>query len=348
VSEPAPFTWPHVLGPLLRREDLTEAQASAAMRSILAGEATPAQIAAFATGLRCKGETAAEMTGLVRAMLAAAAPLELPGPLLDTCGTGGDRAGTFNVSTLAAIVAVGAGQRVAKHGNRAATGRCGSADLLEALGVAIALPPAGVAATVAETGIGFCFAPLFHPALRHATAPRRELGVPTVFNFLGPLANPARAAHQAVGVADPRMVPVMAEVLRRTGTRHALVFHGHDGLDELTTTTTSTLLDVGQDGVRELVVDPAALGLAEATRESLVGGDVERNAAIAKQVLAGEGGPPRDVVLLNTAAALVAADAALSLMDGLEAAARSIDDGRAAATLEAWAEVSRRVAAELA
>jgi anthranilate phosphoribosyltransferase len=348
VSEPAPFTWPHVLGPLLRREDLTEAQAGAAMRSILAGEATPAQIAAFSTGLRIKGETAAEVTGLVRAMLAAAAPLELPGPLLDTCGTGGDRAGTFNVSTLAAIVAVGAGQRVAKHGNRAASGRCGSADLLEALGVAIALPPAGVAATVAETGIGFCFAPLFHPALRHTAATRRELGVPTVFNFLGPLANPARAAHQAVGVADARMVPIMAEVLRRTGTRHALVFHGHDGLDELTTTTTSTLLDVGQDGVREMEVDPAALGLAEATREGLLGGDVERNAAIAKQVLAGEGGPPRDVVLLNTAAALVAADAALSLMDGLEAAARSIDAGRAAAVLEAWVEVSRRVAAELA
>jgi anthranilate phosphoribosyltransferase len=348
VSEPAPFTWPHVLGPLLRREDLTEAQAGAAMRSILAGEATPAQIAAFSTGLRIKGETAAEVTGLVRAMLAAAAPLELPGPLLDTCGTGGDRAGTFNVSTLAAIVAVGAGQRVAKHGNRAASGRCGSADLLEALGVAIALPPAGVAATVAETGIGFCFAPLFHPALRHTAATRRELGVPTVFNFLGPLANPARAAHQAVGVADARMVPIMAEVLRRTGTRHALVFHGHDGLDELTTTTTSTLLDVGQDGVREMEVDPAALGLAEATREGLLGGDVERNAAIAKQVLAGEGGPPRDVVLLNTAAALVAADAAISLMDGLEAAARSIDAGRAAAVLEAWVQVSRRAAAELA
>jgi len=348
VSEHAPFTWPHVLGPLLRREDLTEAQAGAAMRTILSGEATPAQIAAFATGLRIKGETAAEVAGLVRAMLEAAAPLEVPGPLLDTCGTGGDRAGTFNVSTLSAIVAVGAGQRVAKHGNRAASGRCGSADLLEALGVAIALPPPGVAATIAETGIGFCFAPLFHPALRHAAAPRRELGVPTVFNFLGPLANPARAGHQAVGVADRRMVPVMAEVLRRTGTRHALVFHGHDGLDELTTTTTSTLLDVGPDGVREMEVDPEALGLPLATREGLVGGDVERNAAIAKQVLAGQGGPPRDMVLLNTAAALVAADAVLSLMDGLELAARSIDEGRAAAVLEAWVEMSRRVAADLA
>jgi anthranilate phosphoribosyltransferase len=339
------FAWPAVLGPLLRREDLSEAQAGAAMGSVLAGEATPAQIAAFATGLRIKGETADEMTGLVKAMLAAAAPLAVPGPLLDTCGTGGDRAGTFNVSTLAALVAAGAGQRVAKHGNRAASGRCGSADLLEALGVVIALPPEGVAATLAEAGIGFCFAPVFHPAMRHAGGPRRELGVPTVFNFLGPLANPARARHQALGVADPRMAPIMAEVLRRTGVHHALVFYGHDGLDELTTTTTSTLLDVSADGVRELEVDPVELDLAPARREDLLGGDVDRNVAIAKEILAGQGGPARDMVLLNTAAALVAADAALSLADGLEAAARSIDQGRARDTLDAWVECSRRAAA---
>jgi anthranilate phosphoribosyltransferase len=341
-----PFAWPVVLGPLLRREDLSEADAAAAMGSVLAGEATPAQIAAFATGLRIKGETAAEVTGLVRAMLAAAAPLEVPGPLLDTCGTGGDRAGTFNVSTLAALVAAGAGQRVAKHGNRAASGRCGSADLLEALGVAISLPPQAVAATIAELGIGFCFAPVFHPAMRHAGAPRRELGVPTVFNFLGPLTNPARAAHQALGVADPRMAPIMAEVLRRTGTRHALVFYGHDGLDELTITTTSTVLDVSADGVRELVVDPVELGIAAADPADLVGGDVDRNVAIAKEVLAGHGGPPREMVLLNTAAALVAADAALSLADGLEAAARSLDQGRARDVLDAWVELSSRLAAD--
>jgi anthranilate phosphoribosyltransferase len=337
------FSWPTVLGPLLRREDLSEDQAGAAMGSVLAGEATPAQIAAFAAGLRIKGETADEMTGMVKAMLAAAAPLEVPGPLLDTCGTGGDRAGTFNVSTLAALVAVGAGQKVAKHGNRAASG--GSADLLEALGVAIALPPEGVAATLDEVRIGFCFAPVFHPAMRHAGVPRRELGVPTVFNFLGPLANPARAAHQALGVADPRMAPVMAEVLRRTGVHHALVFYGHDGLDELTTTTTSTVLDVSADGVRELVVDPVELGLPAVEREDLIGGDVDRNVAIAKEVLNGQGGPARDMVLLNTAAALVAADAALSLTDGLEAAARSIDEGRARDTLDAWVESSRRAAA---
>ncbi len=341
-----PFAWPVVLGPLLRREDLSEDLAAAAMRSVLAGEATPAQIAAFATGLRIKGETAAEMTGLVRAMLAAATPLAVPGPLLDTCGTGGDRAGTFNVSTLAALVAVGAGQRVAKHGNRAASGRCGSADLLEALGVAIALPPEGVTASIAEVGIGFCFAPVFHPAMRHAAVPRRELGVPTVFNFLGPLTNPARAGHQALGVADPRMAPVMAEVLRKVGTRHAIVLYGHDGLDELTTTTTSTMLDVSADGVRELMVDPVELGIPAADPGDLLGGDVERSVAIAKEVLAGHGGPARELVLLNTAAALVAADAAISLMDGLEAAARSIDEGRARDTLDAWVEASRRLAAD--
>jgi anthranilate phosphoribosyltransferase len=234
---------------------------------------------------------------------------------------------------------------VVKHGNRAMSGRCGSADLLEALGIAITLPPEGVAATVAEVGIGFCFAPVFHPAMRHATSTRRELGVPTVFNFLGPLTNPARAAHQALGVADPRMAPIMAEVLRRTGIHHALVFYGHDGLDELTTTTTSTLLDVSADGVRELVVDPSELGLSAAGRDDLLGGDVDRNVAIAKEVLAGHGGPPRDIVLLNTAAALVAADATISLADGLEAAARSIDEGRARAALDAWAESSRRAAA---
>jgi anthranilate phosphoribosyltransferase len=181
--------------------------------------------------------------------------------------------------------------------------------------------------------------------MRHAGGPRRELGVPTVFNFLGPLANPARAGHQALGVADPRMAPVMAEVLRRTGIHHALVFYGHDGLDELTTTTTSTLLDVSADGVRELVVDPVELGLAAVEREDLVGGDVDRNVAIAKEVLDGQGGPARDLVLLNTAAALVAADAAISLPEGLEAAARSIDDGRARDALDAWVESSRRIAA---
>ncbi|HKE98593.1 MAG TPA: anthranilate phosphoribosyltransferase [Actinomycetes bacterium] len=350
MTGPAPgvrgFRWPEVLGPLLRGAPLRPEQAQAAMGEILRGAATDAQIAAFATVLRAKGETADELTGLVRAMLAAATPLEVPGPLVDTCGTGGDRAGTFNVSTLAALVVVGAGRRVAKHGNRAASGRCGSADLLEALGVAIGLPAAGVAATIDAVGIGFCFAPVFHPAMRHAAGPRGELGVPTVFNFLGPLTNPARAAHQALGVADPAMAPVMAEVLRRTGTAHAWVFHGDDGLDELTTTSASTVHEVRPDGVATLRVDPAELGLAPAAREDLLGGDVDRNVEVARSVLAGEGGPARELVLLNAAAALVAADAAGSLADGLELAARSIDRGRARAVLEAWVEASQQAAKE--
>jgi anthranilate phosphoribosyltransferase len=339
------FSWPGVLGRLLRREDLTEAEAAAAMAAVLSGEATAAQIAAFATGLRIKGETVTEMTGLVRAMLAAATPMRVEGPLVDVVGTGGDRAGTFNVSTLAAVVVAGAGLRVAKHGNRAASSLCGSADLLEAAGVAIGLPPEGVAACIDEVGIGFCFAPVFHPAMRFATPVRRELGVPTVFNFLGPLTNPARAVHAAIGVADPRMAPLMAEVLRRTGIHHALVFYGHDGLDELTLTTTSTVLEVGPDSLRELEVDPEALGLAGASSEDLLGGNVDRNLAIAKAVLAGKGGPARDFVLLNAAGALVAADAALGLAEGLELAARSIDEGRAQAKLDAWVEVSKRAAA---
>ena len=346
MSEQTPFSWPAALGTLLRHEDLQEGEAAAAMGAILRGEATPAQIAAFTVGLRMKGETVGEVTGLVRAMLEAAVPLKVDGPLVDTCGTGGDRAGTFNVSTLAALVVVGAGQRVAKHGNRAASGRCGSADLLEALGVAISLPPEGVAASIAEIGIGFCFAPNFHPALRHAVPVRRELGVVTIFNFLGPLTNPARAAYQALGVADPRMAPLMAEVLRRTGTERALVFYGHDGLDELTTTTTSTVLEVTPDGVSERLLDPRALGLPPAAREDLLGGDVERNVALAREVLAGRGGPRRDMVLLNAAAALIACGAAADFPEGLELAARSLDSGRARDALDAWVEVSRRLAQE--
>lgn len=348
MAPEAPFAWPSVLGPLLQRQDLTEEQAAAAMGEILAGEATPAQIAAFAIGLRSKGETVDEVTGLVRAMLAAATPMRVEGPLVDTCGTGGDRAGTFNVSTVAALVVAGAGGRVAKHGNRAASSRCGSADLLEALGVAIALPPEGVAGCIEQVGIGFCFAPLYHPALRHAIPVRRELGVPTIFNFLGPPSNPARTQHQALGVSDPRMVGVIAEVLRRTGIRHAWVFHGGDGLDELTTTTSSAVLDVRPEGVEELVVDPTALGLPRARPEELRGGDAARNVQIARAVLDGRGGPARDMVLLNAAAGLVAADLAVDLPVGLELAARSIDSGRARDTLDAWVQTSQGLAKELA
>ncbi len=340
----ATFNWPSVLGALVRREDLGTQLASHAMREILTGAATEAQIAAFALGLRMKGETVDEVDGLVRVMLEAAVPLRLDGPLLDTCGTGGDRSGTFNVSTLAALVVAGVGHRVVKHGNRAASSSCGSADILEALGVAIDLPPQDVAVTVEEVGIGFCFAPVFHPAMRHAAAPRRQLGVPTIFNLLGPLTNPARVGYQVLGVADAHMAPIVAEVLRRTGIQHAWVVHGDDGLDELTTTTTTRVLDVRPGSVRELVVDPSALGLIPATREELLGGDVNRNVAIARSVLDGEGGAPRDMVLLNAAAALVAGDVAVSLPEGLELAARSIDDGLARGVLHTWVQTSQRLA----
>ena len=337
------FTWPGVLGRLLKHEDLSEAEASAAMGSVLAGEATSAQIAAFAVGLRIKGETVTEMTGLVRAMLAAATPIDLQQPLVDVVGTGGDRAGTFNVSTLAALVVAGAGHRVAKHGNRAASSLCGSADLLEALGVTIGLPPEGVAACVEEAGIGFCFAPVFHPSFRHAGAPRRELGVPTVFNFLGPLTNPARPHAQVVGVSDQRMLPLIAEVLARRRIR-AKVFRGQDGLDELTTTGPSTVYETANGDLKERLLDPGDLGLARATDADLKGGDAATNAGIARSVLAGEHGPPRDVVVLNAGAALEVAGRAMSVKDGMAAASESIDSGAAARVLERWVEISQRAA----
>ncbi|HEX8581242.1 MAG TPA: anthranilate phosphoribosyltransferase, partial [Acidimicrobiales bacterium] len=260
--------------------------------------------------------------------------------LVDTCGTGGDRSRTINVSTIAALVVAGAGGRVCKHGNRAASSACGSADLLEALGVAIDLGPAGVARCIDEVGIGFCFAPRFHPAMRHAGPARRELGVPTVFNFLGPMANPARVRRQVLGVSDPSMAERMAQVLGANGAERALVVYGHDGLDELTTTTTSTVLELRDGGLRTYVVDPVELGLAPADPAELKGGDAATNASLARAVLGGEPGPRRDVVLLNAAAGLVAAGLADDLVDGLVLAASSIDEGRAAATLDRLVDIS--------
>ncbi len=236
-----PVSWAEALRCLLCGEDLDALTTAALMRRIMSGEATAAQIAGLLTALRMKGETADEIIGLVRTMRAFALRVEVDGPVLDTCGTGGDRAGTFNVSTVSALVAAGAGARVAKHGNRAASGRCGSADLLEAWGIAIDLDPSGVAACIADVGIAFCFAQTFHPAMRHTMPVRRELGIPTVFNFLGPLTNPAGARHQTIGVSDPQIASRMAEVLARLDTAHALVFHGADGLDELTTTGPSMI-----------------------------------------------------------------------------------------------------------
>lgn len=338
-------SWPVLFTALLRSEQLSAVQTGWAMDEIMSGEATPAQVAGFAVALRAKGETAEEVAGLVDAMLARAEVLDVEGPVLDTCGTGGDRASTVNLSTMSAIVVAGAGARVAKHGNRAASSACGSADLLEELGVVIDLPPRQVARCVTEAGIGFCFAPLFHPALRHAAAPRRELGVATVFNFLGPLTNPARPAAQAVGVADARMAGVMAGVLAARGTT-ALVFRGDDGLDELTTTTSSMVWVVRDGSVNQERLEPSDVGLPRATIEDLRGADAAYNAGVARRLLGGEHGPVRDAVTLNAAAALVAADPndaplAVQLVRGIERAEESLDSGSAAAALERWVRVSR-------
>ncbi|MEO5679877.1 MAG: anthranilate phosphoribosyltransferase [Acidimicrobiales bacterium] len=330
--------WVAVLAALTAGRDLSAAQAGAAMADVFAGGASPAQIAAFIVALRMKGETLEEMTGLAQAMLevAEAVPLDadLRARLVDTCGTGGDRSGTINVSTIAAFVVAGAGVPVAKHGNRAASSRAGSADVLEALGVRIDLGPEGVARCLAEAGIGFCFAPRFHPAMRHAGPVRRELGVTTVFNFLGPLANPTRPPFQVVGVSDGRMADRMAGVLAANGAVRALVVHGSDGLDELTTTGPSTV--VWQEGgqAHTLRVDPAALGLAPATREQLAGGDAAANAVSLRAVLDGGRGAHRDIAVLNAGAGLVAAGAAASFEEGVAQAQRSIDDGAASSALD--------------
>ncbi len=338
--------WPAVLGPLTRGTDLTSAQSAAALSDILDGGATSAQIAAFCVSLRIKGETVEEMAGLLGAMLDHAEVVELPPGYqpVDTCGTGGDRSCTINASTLAALVVAGAGAPVCKHGNRAATSACGSADLLEALGVVIDLGPVEVAACVVEAGMGFCFAPRFHPALRHAGPTRRELGVPTVFNFLGPLANPARLRRQSLGVSDPAMAERMIGVLAARGAERALVVYGHDGLDEITTTTTSTVLELRHGEIRSYVVDPAALGLGPAGPGDLQGGDPAANAELARRVLAGEPGPRRDFVLLNAAAGLVAAGLADDLAEGLKQAGEAVDDGRAAGVLDRLVRVSNDLA----
>jgi len=338
--------WPAVLGPLTSGGDLTSTQARAAMAEILEGAATPAQIAAFIVGLRMKGETVEEMVGLVDAMLDAAEPVPVdPTGLVDTCGAGGAmarRVAAFNVSTIAAFVVAGAGAKVCKHGNRGLSSTSGSFDLLEALGVVIDLGPEQVATCISEAGIGFCFAPRFHASMRHAGPVRRELGVPTVFNFLGPLANPARVRRQVVGVSDPAMAERMLGVLESHGAEHALVVYGHDGLDELTITGTSTVLELREGAVRTYVVDPAELGLAVASPEALRGGDAATNADLTRRVLDGEAGPHRDIVVLNAAAGLVVAGLAEDLVDGLELAGSSVGSGAAAAALDRLIEVSKQ------
>lgn len=337
--------WADILTKLVRGEDLDDPTATSVMNRIMAGEATPVQIAGFLMALRAKGETVEEITGLVRGMREFALHVDTDGPVLDTCGTGGDRAGTFNVSTVAAVVAAAAGATVAKHGNRAASGRCGSADLLEAWGVAIELTPAGVKACIAEVGIGFCYAPAFHPAMRHAGVARRELGVPTVFNFLGPLTNPAGAQHQTIGVSDGAMATKMAEVLARVGTTHAFVFHGADGLDELTTTGPSTLWEVRDGEVTRSQFDPLDVGFERATVADLAGGELADNVRVADAVLAGERGAPRDIVVLGAAAALRAADIADGWEAGIAAAEQALDSGAAKELVTRWVTTSQQQAA---
>jgi anthranilate phosphoribosyltransferase len=342
-------TWPALLGALIRGDSLTADESEWAMNEIMEGAATPSQIAGFGVALRIKGTSVAEMTGLARAMLAHATPISVAGDLTDLVGTGGDGARTVNVSTMGTIVAAAAGARMVKHGNRAASSACGAADVLEALGVVIDLPPAATEELAAEVGAAFLFAPLYHPALRYAGPTRSELGVPTVFNSLGPVANPARPSAQAVGVFDPLMGEVIAGVLAGRGCS-ALVFRGLDGLDELTTTGPSSVWVVHDGQVAKTEFSPAELGLAPASLDDLRGGDAAHNAAVVHAVLAGERGPVRDIVLLNAAAALAAAAGVpgpeavtAALADGYARAAQAVDSGAAAALLDRWIQVSRRL-----
>ena len=334
---------------VVKCENLTEEEAASAFEVIMRGDATPSQIAGFVVALRMKGETAEEITGFARKARAMATPIQVTGALLDTCGTGGDGLATFNISTLAAIVAAAAGARVAKHGNRAASSLCGSADVLEQLGVKIDLAPEGVARCIEGAGIGFLFAPVFHPSFKHAGVPRRELGVRTVFNILGPLCNPAHAAYQALGVAEAGLAEPMAEVLSRLGVRRALVFHAADGMDELSVASPSLVIEIDGTGAgraqgahrKEYQLDPAELGLQRASVESMRGGGPAENARLAREVLGGAKGPRRDVVLLNAAAALRAAGLAHDWKDGLGLAAEAIDSGRGGEVLQRWATISQ-------
>jgi anthranilate phosphoribosyltransferase len=325
---------------LVRCENLTEDEAASAFETIIRGDATQVQIAGFLVALRMKGETADEITGFARTARAMATPIQVDGALLDTCGTGGDGLATFNISTLAAIIASACGARVAKHGNRAASSLCGSADVLEKLGVKIDLTPEGVARCIDQAGIGFLFAPIFHPSFRFAGVPRRELAIRTVFNVLGPLCNPAGAKYQALGVADGAMAAKMADVLVRLGVERAIVFHAADGMDELSVASSSFVIEI--DGKRkEYELDPAELGLAKAPIEALRGGGPEENARVALELLGGAKGARRDVVLLNASAALRAAGVAKDWKEGLGLAAEAIDTGRAGEVLQRWITISQ-------
>lgn len=348
------YTWPNLLTALLDGRDLSVSESTWAMREVMAGRATPAQLAGFLVALRAKGETIDEVVGFRDAILEAALPLPVDAGVLDIVGTGGDRVGTVNISTMSAVVAAASGVPVVKHGNRAASSKSGSSDVLAALGIDLSLSPEAVAETLSRTGITFAFAAAFHPGFRHAGPVRAELGVPTVFNFLGPLCNPARAEANAVGVAQLARVPLITGVFRTRGAT-ALVFRGDDGLDELTTTGHSRLWEVSRGDVHEHDLDPRDLGIPPASLDDLLGGDPQHNAAIVHRVFAAEPGPVRDIVALNAAAGIVAyrlsQDAAEAqrpilqrLAEARDAATAAIDSGAAAAKLATWAEVTRELA----
>ncbi|MFG2935238.1 anthranilate phosphoribosyltransferase [Streptomyces sp. NPDC048282] len=339
-------SWPEVLNALLYGQDQSAEATAWAMDQIMRGQATDAQIAGFVVALRAKGETVEEINGLVRTMYEHANLIEVPGRTVDIVGTGGDGAKTVNISTMSALVVAGTGAKVVKHGNRAASSASGASDVLEKLGVNLDLTPQRVAEVAEEAGITFCFAVKFHPALRHAGAARGQLGIRTVFNILGPLTNPARVRAQAVGVADPRMAPVVAGVFAERG-HSSLVFRGDDGLDELTTTATSHVWVVRDGKVTEQTFDPRDVGIDLVPVEALRGGDPSYNAEVARRLLDGDQGPVRDAVLLNSAAALVALDpgpGTLSeqLRAGMAKAADSIDSGAAKHALERWAAATHR------
>ena len=348
MAETTP-TWSGLLTQLMAREDLQPAEAAWAMDQVMTGAATPAQIAAFLVALRAKGEQTGEISGLAATMLAHARRFTVDGRAVDVVGTGGDRAYTVNISTMAAVVTAAAGAPVIKHGNRAASSQCGSADLLEQLGVAIDLPPEAVATCVRELGIGFCFAPVFHPAMRHAGGVRREIGIPTAFNFLGPLTNPAQPAAALVGCADRRMAPVMAEVFAERDVT-ALVVRGDDGLDEITTADTTSVWVVDTGQVRQVTLDPADLDISRSAPGELRGGAPAVNAGVNERLLAGEPGTVRDAVLLNAAAALavhrgLGEDLVTDLRSAMVDAAQAVDSGAAADLLARWVARSKELAA---
>ncbi len=318
-------------------------EAAAVMREVMEGEVTPAQLGAFLTALRVKGETPQEMAGMARVMREKALTVRVDGTLVDTAGTGGDGKGSFNVSTAAAFIAAASGLKVAKHGNRAASGSCGSADVLEALGVKIDLGPEGVERCIEEVGMGFMFAPTFHPAMRHAAPVRREIGIRTVFNILGPLTNPAGAQRQLLGIADPSLGDKMSEVLRLLGSEHSLVVHGEDGLDELTLGGSTQIWELRNGAVHTYSVSPEEIGMPRVSAEEIKGGSSEENALLMRRLFQGEGGPARDVVLLNGAAILMVGDVAADLREGIALAREAIDSGEALRRMDALVELSQQL-----